>query len=876
MKAQAAIDFLTTYGFAILIIAIVLSLILYYMSGVQSSIPSTCTISFGAYCNELLAGTTPSGASGIAFVFTNEQKYPIANPSIEVNVSGYGLSGTASCNTDYVLPGGIIICTFESTQSFRAGSGISGSMILSYVLCPNGNAETCTSPEQEYKGTFNTEATTFASNVPIGITLSSKNLTFIKQERIIQLNSSVYLFGVSVPGATVSFSSSQSFARLNSSIGTTSVSGIYSHLAVNDSAQGCVIVTSSFAGRSASLPICFKRIYSVLFDIISDPFSVSPQTQVLTVDGNEYVFSQMPLTLHFNQNTTHTYAFSSVIPGIQQQTRYAYLSISGCSSTASSGIINATHGCNVTAAYHTQYYISTTSNPANLQYSSVSPSSGWYDSGSGVTLSASFDTAECVRRSIGGGKTPLGSGGSSSSPSQCNYVFNGWTGTGQGSYTGSNPNPRITVNGPITETANFALPVTTTTTSTTTSSTTSTISPYIYSVNPFIYSYLLFGSYFAYSPSTGGIGGWQTNNYPAGYCGVFARCSLSNEGFHPATGYCPDSGYLRNDYGSASGNNYAYSLGQVITGYDCVCTISRTPHGPIVTCGARPVYAPGGETAPLTSSGTGTWQQNIGSTQASEIGNANACAVSAGYIYCPATGYSLSVSPSGVIGTAQGISSLSGAASCSIEQNTIYCITSSAGAYWATVSNGAVSSWSQAASVPVQSFVPSGYLIGTSNYEAENNGLFSISCYTTSNYIYCIETGGYTDYWNSITYSQYYNYAMYSAPIYPNGIGSWARISAPNIKTGGQIYSATSNCQVDWNSGDSYSSSPFSCVKNQNNLLCVGGQGGDCYITGGLVGCTYECSYNNPLAVETPLGSQSASWYEISNYPNGYTGMSIV
>ncbi|MCI4365556.1 MAG: hypothetical protein L3K10_05795 [Thermoplasmata archaeon] len=36
-----------------------------------------------------------------------------------------------------------------------------------------------------------------------------------------------------------------------------------------------------------------------------------------------------------------------------------------------------------------------------------------------------------------------------------NYVFLGWTGTGLGSYTGTNPNASVTVNGPITESANF-------------------------------------------------------------------------------------------------------------------------------------------------------------------------------------------------------------------------------------------------------------------------------------------------------------------------------------------------------------------------------------------------------------------------------------
>ena len=62
----------------------------------------------------------------------------------------------------------------------------------------------------------------------------------------------------------------------------------------------------------------------------------------------------------------------------------------------------------------------------------VSPSSGWKNSGANVSITA----------------TPTNN-------NQVSYSFSGWTGSGSGSYSGTNNPAAITMNGPITETASF-------------------------------------------------------------------------------------------------------------------------------------------------------------------------------------------------------------------------------------------------------------------------------------------------------------------------------------------------------------------------------------------------------------------------------------
>ena len=79
--------------------------------------------------------------------------------------------------------------------------------------------------------------------------------------------------------------------------------------------------------------------------------------------------------------------------------------------------------------YH-QYYLTTQTSP--LAGGSVSPSSGWVNSGAAVDIQATENP---------------------------NYAFSSWTGVGTGSYSGTSNPVTITINGPISETANFVFPL---------------------------------------------------------------------------------------------------------------------------------------------------------------------------------------------------------------------------------------------------------------------------------------------------------------------------------------------------------------------------------------------------------------------------------
>jgi hypothetical protein len=81
-----------------------------------------------------------------------------------------------------------------------------------------------------------------------------------------------------------------------------------------------------------------------------------------------------------------------------------------------------------TALWKTQYYLTMSTN-----FGTVSPSDGWHDAGSTFSTSATPPSVVSGER----------------------YVWNGWTGTGSGSYTGMNNPTSIAMNAPINEVASW-------------------------------------------------------------------------------------------------------------------------------------------------------------------------------------------------------------------------------------------------------------------------------------------------------------------------------------------------------------------------------------------------------------------------------------
>jgi hypothetical protein len=148
----------------------------------------------------------------------------------------------------------------------------------------------------------------------------------------------------------------------------------------------------------------------------------SPAGLTFSVDGTSYTATQV---FSWSSGSSHTIATTSPQNGATG-VQYVWNNWSG--GGAISHTVAPTTNKAYTATFTTQYYLTMTHGTGGT----VSPASGWKNSGTAVSITA----------------TPTKN-------TQVSYRFAGWAGTGTGSYTGTNNPASITMNGPVTENATF-------------------------------------------------------------------------------------------------------------------------------------------------------------------------------------------------------------------------------------------------------------------------------------------------------------------------------------------------------------------------------------------------------------------------------------
>jgi len=160
--------------------------------------------------------------------------------------------------------------------------------------------------------------------------------------------------------------------------------------------------------------------FTFIFVTSNIPVTVqtSPAGLSFTADGTNYSSAQ---TLNWLYGTSHTIATTSPQSG---GTGVQYVWGSWNDGGAISHTATANTNFTYTANFTTQYFLTMNAGPVG----SVNPASGWNNSNAVVNISATASNG---------------------------YAFSTWTGTGSGSYSGTNNPLFVTMNGPITQTASF-------------------------------------------------------------------------------------------------------------------------------------------------------------------------------------------------------------------------------------------------------------------------------------------------------------------------------------------------------------------------------------------------------------------------------------
>jgi len=205
----------------------------------------------------------------------------------------------------------------------------------------------------------------------------------------------------------------------------------YAFLSWSGSGSGSYSGSNNTATITMNSPITEIANFGVSLTINANGLNPNARGTTVTVNGVSYSYSQLPVTVYISPGSTVSYSFNSSVPGISGQ-RFVWSSTGGIDNAQSGLFTMPATPQTLTGNYQEQYYLSVVS-PNNLG----NPQGyGWYDAGMIVNFSV---------------MTPVSTG-----PGQ-RYVFVSWTGTGPGSYSGTNNPATVKMNGPITEMANWQL-----------------------------------------------------------------------------------------------------------------------------------------------------------------------------------------------------------------------------------------------------------------------------------------------------------------------------------------------------------------------------------------------------------------------------------
>ncbi len=257
-KAQSAIEYLSTYGWALLIIAGVLSFLLVYVNVPTTLSPSSCKFSDGFYCNAVVLSTnTLSENTVVMMVITNKQRYAITNPDLIVNLNNKNYTGTNTCIPSYVVSGGSIICNLTLPVNTKLGQYLMSSIYIKADYCGLTTNNCQNPPSLTYVGNMKSHVS-ISTYPKITITLTAENATNPAQSNVKDpLYATVKLSDYPLRGATVTFSVTPAIYTAEPTLTATSISGSSASY-VSGSASGNAIITAHYAGYMASTTVTFK------------------------------------------------------------------------------------------------------------------------------------------------------------------------------------------------------------------------------------------------------------------------------------------------------------------------------------------------------------------------------------------------------------------------------------------------------------------------------------------------------------------------------------------------------------------------------------------------------------------------------------------
>lgn len=155
VRAQSALEFISTYAWGLLILTIVVAVLLAFITLPSTSVPNQCSFTSTVTCVDFVLGSSAGKVTTMTINITNSQQYPILNPDLIVEVNGKN-SSSAICTPADVNPGEALSCSLTLPVNTSLGTLLAGDLYLSIDNCAlssnyigSGMQNACTSAPTE-------------------------------------------------------------------------------------------------------------------------------------------------------------------------------------------------------------------------------------------------------------------------------------------------------------------------------------------------------------------------------------------------------------------------------------------------------------------------------------------------------------------------------------------------------------------------------------------------------------------------------------------------------------------------------------------------------------------------------------------------------
>ncbi|HUB92560.1 MAG TPA: Ig-like domain-containing protein, partial [Candidatus Saccharimonadales bacterium] len=254
-------EYLSTYGFALLIIAVI-STLLYILLTLPPAIPSSqCNFNGYINCRLIVVGSN-SHSTRAVLLFSNPQQYQLENVSVAINITGIGVI-SGKCSPNVVISGGDIECVINSGTTITQNQLANGAITVTATVCTVMTGG-CSSPvQQTYSGSYTTHINPLLPPPNCNMTLAASNATeFIGIGDTVTAN--VKLLGYNIAGATVNFTSNKTTVGIQPQYSNTDSNGNATSTISSQTAEKALI-KANYTNCSASTVVDFVVPVKLVF-----------------------------------------------------------------------------------------------------------------------------------------------------------------------------------------------------------------------------------------------------------------------------------------------------------------------------------------------------------------------------------------------------------------------------------------------------------------------------------------------------------------------------------------------------------------------------------------------------------------------------------